>query len=242
MADTGSARRVALVTGAGSGLGAATADALIGAGYDVAALDIDASRLATLDNRPDVLPLACDLADAGAVERRVAEARSRFGRIDVAVNCAGLDHTLWLEQLPLAQFDQIIAVNLRGPFVVAKAVWPHMKRQGGGQIVNVASTAAVHVWTGASAYHASKFGLLGLSRAMNLEGRPDGIRVMTVLPGGMDTRFLDQLVDQGIGRPGRDTLQDPANIARTIVYALDMPADSVIQEIVVTHPNEASWP
>ena len=242
MADEGSARRVALVTGAGSGLGAATAAALIAAGYDVAALDIDPTRLAPLAAHDGVLPLACDLADAAAVERCVAETVARFGRIDVAVNCAGLDHTLWLEQLPLAQFDQIIAVNLRGPFVVAKAVWPHMKRQGGGQIVNIASTASVRVWTGASAYHASKFGVLGLSRAMNLEGRPDGIRVMTVIPGGMDTHFLDQLAEQGIGRPGRDTLQDPANVARTIVYALDMPADSVIQEIVVTPPNEASWP
>ena len=242
MTDGGSVRRVALVTGAGSGLGAATAHALIEAGYDIAALDIDPSRLSALDDQNGVMCLACDIANADAIEAAVAEVVARFGRIDVAVNCAGIDHTYWLEQLSLAQFDQIIAVNLRGPFVVAKAVWPHMKRQGGGQIVNIASTAAVSVWPGASAYHASKFGVLGLSRSLNLEGRGDGIRVMTVMPGGMNTRFLDRFKEQGIPLPDPGTLQNPANVARTIVYALGMPKDSVMQEVVITHPGEPSWP
>jgi NAD(P)-dependent dehydrogenase (short-subunit alcohol dehydrogenase family) len=242
MADGGSARRVALVTGAGSGLGAATVRALIDAGYAIAALDVDPSRLSALAGQPETLALACDITDAGAVDARVADIVTRFGRIDVAINCAGVDHTYWLEQLTLAQFDQIIAVNLRGPFVVAKAVWPVMKRQGGGQIVNIASTAALRVWPGASAYHASKFGVLGLSRALNLEGRSDGIRVMTVIPGGMDTRFFDRFKDQNIPQPDPGSLQSPANVARTIVYALGMPADSVLQEIVITHPDEPGWP
>ena len=242
MTDGESDRRVALVTGAGSGLGAATVGALLGAGYAVAALDVDASRLGNLADRPNAMALACDVTDAAAVETRVAEVLARFGRIDVAVNCAGIGHTYWLEQLTLAQFDQIIAVNLRGPFVVAKAVWPVMKRQGAGQIVNIASTAALRVWPGASAYHASKFGVLGMSRALNLEGRGDGIRVMTVIPGGMDTRFFDRFREQNIPLPGQDTLQNPDNVARTILYALGLPADSVLQELVITHPDEPGWP
>jgi NAD(P)-dependent dehydrogenase (short-subunit alcohol dehydrogenase family) len=233
---------VALVTGAGSGLGAATATALLDAGYRLAALDIDATRLGTLSDREDVLPLPCDLTDAAAIDAAVAAALDRFGRIDVVVNCAGIDHTYWLEQLTVEQYDQILAVNLRAPFLMAKAVWTVMKRQGGGQIVNIASTAATRVWPGASAYHASKFGLLGLSRAMNLEGRQENIRVLTVIPGGMDTRFLDRLEEQGIGRPDTARLQRPENVARTIVHALSMPADSAIQEIVITHPDESSWP
>ena len=242
MTDGESARRVALVTGAGSGLGAATVGALLDAGYAVAALDVDATRLAALAVRPDAMALVCDVTDAATVEARVAEVLARFGRIDVAVNCAGIDHTCWLEQLTLAQFDQIIAVNLRGPFVVAKAVWPGMKAQGGGQIVNIASTAALRVWPGASAYHASKFGVLGLSRALNLEGRGDGIRVTTVIPGGMDTHFFDRFREQNIPLPGPDTLQNPDNVARTILYALGLPADSVLQELVITHPDEPGWP
>ena len=242
MSDGGSARRVALVTGAGSGLGAATARALLDAGYAVAALDVDADRLSAVADRPDALALACDITDAAAINDAVTETVVRFGRIDVAVNCAGVDHTYWLEQLTLAQFDQIIAVNLRGPFIVAKAVWPVMKRQGGGQIVNIASTAALRVWPGASAYHASKFGVLGMSRALNLEGRGDGIRVMTVIPGGMDTRFFDRFAGQNIPRPDPGSLQSPANVARTIVYALGLPADSALQELIITHPDEPGWP
>ncbi len=242
MSDDGSARRVALVTGAGSGLGAAMARTLIEAGYDVAALDLDTARLAALADQPGVLGLACDVSDAAAVDAGVAEIIARFGRIDIAVNCAGVDHTYWLEDQTLAQFDQIIAVNLRGPFVVAKAVWPGMKAQGGGQIVNIASTAALRVWPGASAYHASKFGVLGLSRALSLEGRGDGIRVTTVIPGGMDTRFFDRFREQNIPLPGPDTLQSPDNVARTILYALGLPADSVLQELVITHPDEPGWP
>ena len=242
MADRESARKVALVTGAGSGLGAATAGALIEAGYAVAALDVDPVRLSAFADQPAVLSLACDITDADAVEAAVTEVVARFGRIDVAVNCAGVDHTYWLEQLTLARFDQIIAINLRGPFVVAKAVWPVMKQQGGGQIVNIASTAAVRVWPGASAYIASKFGLLGMSRAMNLEGRPDGIRVMTVIPGGMDTNFFERFREQNIPQPDPGSLQSPANVARTIVYGLSLPADSALQELVITHPDEPGWP
>ncbi len=242
MSGNGSARRVALVTGAGSGLGAAMTDALLEAGYDVAALDIDPSRLSAPSDQRGIMVLACDITNAAAVDACVADAIARFGRIDVAVNCAGVDHTYWLEQLTLAQFDQIIAVNLRGPFVVAKAVWPGMKRQGGGQIVNIASTAALRVWPGTSAYHASKFGLLGMSRALNLEGRGDGIRVMTVIPGGMNTNFFERFKEQNIPLPDSGSLQSPDNVARTIVYALGLPADSALQELVITHPDEPGWP
>lgn len=242
MSGDGLARRVALVTGAGSGLGAAMTDVLIEAGYDVAALDIHTSRVSALADQPRVMVLTCDITNADAIDTCVADVIARFGRIDVAINCAGVDHTYWLEDLTLAQFDQIIAINLRGPFVVAKAVWPGMKRQGGGQIVNIASTAALRVWPGASAYHASKFGLLGMSRALNLEGRGDGIRVMTVIPGGMNTNFFERFKEQNIPLPDPGSLQSPVNVARTIVYALGLPADSALQELVITHPDEPGWP
>ncbi len=231
--------KVALVTGAASGLGATTVRVFAEAGYRVAALD--RAGVSGADGTA-VLAYACDLTDATAVAETVTAAVDHFGRIDAAVNCAGIDHTLWLEQLTVAQFDEVIAVNLRGPFLVAKAVWPVMKRQGGGHVVNVASTAAFRVWTGASAYHASKFGLLGLGRALTLEGRPDNIRVTTVIPGGMDTGFFARFADQGIPAPDPATLQDPADVARAILFAVAAPPGSVVQELVVTPPNEPSWP
>lgn len=231
--------KVALVTGAASGLGKATAEAFAAAGYRLAALDLDGGRNTDGDR---IEPYACDVSDAADVERTADQVLERFGRIDVAVNCAGIDHTYWLEQLTVEQFDRVIAVNLRGPFLIAKAVWPAMKRQGGGHIVNVASTAAVRVWSGASAYHASKFGLLGLGRGLNLEGRQDGIKVTTIIPGGMQTGFFARFAEQGIPLPDPASLQDPAEVARAIVFAVDVPGNSVLQELVITPPYEASWP
>jgi NAD(P)-dependent dehydrogenase (short-subunit alcohol dehydrogenase family) len=241
MTDPKGNGRVALITGAGSGLGAAAVQAFADAGYAVAGLDLDASSIAVAD-QDGIVAFSCDVTDPQAVQDAVAAAHDRFGRIDVAVNCAGIDHTYWLEQLTIEQFDQIIGVNLRGPFLVAKAVWPFMKRQGGGHIVNIASTAAVRVWSGASAYHASKFGVLGLSRALSIEGRQDGIGVLAVIPGGMRTGFFERFKEQGIPLPDPGQLQDPADVARAIVYAVGLPPTSVIQELVITPPDEPSWP
>lgn len=231
--------KAALVTGAASGLGKATAEAFAAAGYGVAALDLDRARVVTGDR---IVPYGCDVSDAAAVERTVAQAVERFGRIDVAVNCAAVDFTYWLDDLTVEQFDRVIAVNLRGPFLVAKTVWPVMKRQGGGHIVNVTSTAAVRAWSGASAYHASKFGLLGMGRGLGVEGRRDGIKVTSVIPGGMRTAFFDRFAEQGIAMPDPNVLQDPAHVAGAILHAVEIPGNSVLQELIITPLDEPSWP
>jgi NAD(P)-dependent dehydrogenase (short-subunit alcohol dehydrogenase family) len=235
--------KVALVTGASSGLGAATAMTLADAGFDVAALDLRSPSEPPASRGPGTVTYsAVDVADARAVERAISEVMSIFQRIDVLVNCAGIDHTYWIEELSVEQFDQVIDVNLRGPFLMAKAVWPVMRRQGGGHIVNVASTAALRAWGGATAYHASKFGLLGLSRALGVEGRECGIDVTTIIPGGMRTHFFDRFSVQGIPLPPEENLQDPQHVAQTILFAVTMPQGSVVQEILVTAPLEMSWP
>src|SRR3712207_6211046 len=118
--------KVALVTGAGSGLGEATARAFAGAGCTVACLDLHGAAVERL--RRDLPPaggghlaLECDVSDAAAVARAVDQVVERFGRLDVAVNCAGVDYTLSVDELTVEQWDRVIAVNLRGPFLVAKA-------------------------------------------------------------------------------------------------------------------------
>ncbi len=235
--------RVALVTGAASGLGAATAGVFREDGFAIAALDICAPET-VMGDQPDP-PLEWWMADVRneqQIARAVEEVVARFGRIDVAVNCAGVDHTYWIEDMTIEQFDQVLGVNLRGPFLIAKAVWPVMQRHGGGHIVNVASTAGLRAWCGASAYHASKFGLIGLSRGLNVEGRKDGISVTTIIPGGMRTHFFDRFVDQGIPLPAEETLQDPRDVARAILFAATSGRTSVVQELIVTPPNETSWP
>jgi len=188
------------------------------------------------------LALGCDVADAGALGAAVDAVLARSGRIDVLVNCAAVDHTLGLDELSIAQIDQVLDVNLRGPLLAAKAVWPAMRRQRDGHIVNIASTAATRAWANASPYHASKWGLVGLGRALGVEGRPHNIRVTTLIPGGMRTHFFDRFVEQGIPLPDPERLQEPSNVAAAIVFAVRMPLPSVVQELLVTPLDESSWP
>ena len=239
--------KVAFVTGAGSGLGEATARAFADAGSVVACVDLNVAAITGLcqelsANAGNHLALRCDVSDAAQIQEAVDTTIDRLGRIDIVVNCAAIDHTYWVEQLTIEQWDQVISVNLRGPFLVAKAVWTHMRLQGGGHIFNIASTSALRAASGASAYSASKFGMLGLARALNLEGRPDNIRVTTVIPGGMRTHFFDRFAAQGIPAPDDSLLQDPANVARAILFAAQMPRGSDLQELVITSPNEPGWP
>jgi len=129
-------------------------------------------------------------------------------------------------------------VNLCGPFNVSKAVYTHMKQNGDGHIVNIASTAAKRAWPNASAYHASKWGLLGLSHALHSEARKDNIKVTALIAGGMQTPFLlDRFPDID-----KDVLQDPKNVAETIKYILCQPKETVIPEVMVIPMKETSWP
>lgn len=240
------AGRVVLITGAGSGLGEATARAFARAGCSVACLDLRAAQAEqvahAISGDAPALALPCDVGDAEAVEGAVQATAEHWGRLDVVVNCAAIDHVRSATEMTVAQWDQIIAVNLRGPFLVARAAMPIMQRQRGGDIVNIASTAATRAWANASAYHASKWGLVGLSRGLGVEGRPDNIRVTTVIPGGMRTHFFDRFPEQGIPMPDERNLQDPANVAEAILAAVAMPPGSAVQEIIVTPLNETSWP
>lgn len=239
--------KAALVTGAGSGLGEATAHALARAGCMVACCDINAeaaSRVSEGLARYDVRAIAigCDVSSEDDAFGAVEQAVSQFGRLDILVNSAAIDHTLSVADMTVEQWDQVIGVNLRGPFLLAKAALPVMRRQSSGHIFNVASTAATRAWANASAYHASKWGLVGFGRGLGVEGRPDHIRVTTVIPGGMRTHFFDRFVDQGIPMPDEANLQDPANVAATIVFAASLPAESTIPEVMVMPLTETSWP
>ncbi|HYN89188.1 MAG TPA: SDR family oxidoreductase [Ardenticatenaceae bacterium] len=235
---------VALITGAGSGLGEATARVFARAGCRVACLDINQAGVERVSGSLDGenLGLCCNVGNAEAVFETVETIVERFGRLDVVVNCAAIDHTLSVEEMTVEQWDQVIAVNLRGPFLLAKAALPVMRRQRSGHIVNIASTAATRAWANAAAYHASKWGLVGFSRGLGVEGRPDNIRVTTIIPGGMRTHFFDRFVEQDIPMPDERNLQDPANVAETILFAVRMPPQSVVQEIIVTPLTETSWP
>jgi NAD(P)-dependent dehydrogenase (short-subunit alcohol dehydrogenase family) len=235
--------RIAFVTGAASGLGAALADTLAAAGADSGAADIRADALQDLAPRlrghgVRVDTVELDVADPMQARAAVERTVERMGRLDILVNNAGTDVTLPIHELLEADWLRVIGTNLNGPFLLAKYAAFHMRRQGGGDIVNVTSTAAKRAWPNASAYHASKWGLLGLSHALHAELRPHDIRVTAVVAGGMRTPFLlDRFPDLDPG-----LLQDPADVAQAILGALLLPRSSVVPELTVLPVRETSWP
>ncbi len=239
--------QVAIVTGGGSGLGEATCQALAARGATVLVVDREAARAATvaaeIRARGQLASaLTADVCQWEDVRAAAEVAVNDYGRIDILVNNAAIDHTLPLSRMTIEQWDQVIAVNLRGPFLFIKAVLPVMERQGRGHIVNVASTAAKRAWSDAAAYHASKWGLIGFTRGLGVEGRRHNIRATAIVPGGMRTRFFDRFAGTDIPMPAPDKLQDPQEVAELIAFVVTRPDGSVIQEAIMTPLLETSWP
>lgn len=235
--------KVALVTGGARGLGAETCRSLADVGVTVVAGDVRTDGVEQLAG--DLSANGCaahavdlDVTDRYAAESVVDDVVETFGTIDILINNAGIDVTKSIEELEFEELDRVLSVNLRGPFVMSKLVFPQMRKQGGGHIVNVASTAARRAWANASPYHASKWGLLGLSHALHVEGREHNVKVTALIAGGMQTPFLlDRFPDID-----KTTLQDPGNVARAIRYVLSQPDGTVIPEMMVLPTEETSWP
>ncbi len=239
--------QVAIVTGAGSGLGEATSRALAAAGALAICTDVNgnnAARVAAEIRAQGALAkaLPVDVRNEVEIQAAVDRVTADYGRIDILVNNAAIDHTVSVDEMSIAQWDQVIAINLRGPFLFSKAVLPIMKRQQRGHIVNVASTAAKRAWGQAAAYHASKWGLVGFTRGLGVEGRPFNIKASIVVPGGMRTHFFDRFASTDIPMPDADKLQDPREVAELIVFMVTRPDNSVIQEAIMTPLLETSWP
>ena len=234
---------VCLVTGGARGLGAEISSELSSAGMRVVAADVRAEMADALcadiaRDGGNAEALALDVTDADAAAAAVEHVVSRHGALDVLINNAGIDRTLAADELSVDEWDRIVSVNLRAPFVLSRAVLPHMRRRGRGHIVNIVSTAAKRAWANASAYHATKWGLLGLSHALHVEARPHGVKVTAVVAGGMRTDFLFERfpdLDPGL-------LQDPRNVAQTVRFVLSQPAETVIPEVMVLPMRETSWP
>jgi NAD(P)-dependent dehydrogenase (short-subunit alcohol dehydrogenase family) len=241
--DTGESMhgRVVLVTGGGQGLGAAICAELAGAGATVLVADrserADAVAGSLNASGATAHALRGDVGLEPDALRLVGAARERFGRLDALINNAGIDLTTGLDTLAVEDWDAIIRTNLRGPFLLSKFALP-LLRESEGDIVNVASTAAKRGWANASAYHASKWGLLGLSHALHAELRAHRVRVTAVIAGGMRTPFLLERF------PDLDPqkLQEPAHVARAVRFALTQPRESVVAEITVLPVQETSWP
>lgn len=194
---TSSPSKVALVTGAARGIGLATAKRFLADGWRVALLDIEgeqqASAAAALNNPDAALAITCDVSDMAAVGAAMAAVMARFGRLDALVNNAGVAVFAPALETSEADWNRIMAVNLTGPFLCAKAAVPLMREQGGGAIVNITSISAVRASTLRSAYGTSKAGLAHLTKQLAVELASLNIRVNAVAPGPVDTAMAKQV-------------------------------------------------
>lgn len=178
-----------LVSGAASGIGLAVARLAVARGARCGLLDRDEAALASASQAlgEAVWPIVCDVADAAAVNAAVEEAARWLGGIDAVVNSAGVDSRVPLEQLEDADWARTLAVNLTGPMLVCRAALPHLRRAGGGTIVNVSSAAGLSPLLHRTAYCAAKAGVIMFGKALAIEAAVDGIRVNAVCPGAVDT-------------------------------------------------------
>jgi NAD(P)-dependent dehydrogenase (short-subunit alcohol dehydrogenase family) len=234
--------RIALVTGASSGLGRATAIALARAGADVAIVarseeELDSVRgeITKVGRRALVLPV--DLASVDDTTGAVRQSVEELGRVDVLVNAAGTDTPGTVEALDIEGWDRTLAVNLRAPFLLSKAAFPHMREAGGGTIINISSVAGKKGWANASAYCASKFGLTGFTEALADEGKEHGIRAIVLYPGAMSTNWGAFSPEERQGSelneaPPTRVLQ-PERVADLIVWFAASPPEFVLTEGIV---------
>ncbi|MEV4278986.1 SDR family oxidoreductase [Actinoplanes xinjiangensis] len=222
-----------IVTGGSSGLGAAVVDAVIKAGGRPYVIDRQAPR-------EGVEWIECDLADTRAAEQATRDLIARAGgSVDGVVTAAGMDVPGTLEEIPGEVWDRIVAVDLLATAAVIRAAVPALKQTHGG-VVTISSTLGIKAVSDATAYCAAKFGVVGFTRALAAE-LAGQVNVTLLIPGGMRTKFFDDR--DAKYKPGPDAiLNDPANVAAAVVFALSQPAGCAVRELVVAAETESSYP
>ena len=226
--------KVALVTGAGRGIGRATALALGRAGVRVVlaartGADVDAVAAELASDGHHSLAIAADITSAVQVASLVQAAVAEFGRLDILVNAAGIGSFRPFADLTEAELRAMLEVNVIGTFLVSQAVAAEMAHSGGGLIVNLPGTAGRAPLANGAAYCASKYALVGMSKAMALDLRRAGVRVTLLYLGGVDTPFWDT----ANMRVQREKLLSPDDAARAVLYAVQQPLPGVLSEIVL---------
>lgn len=231
--------RVAVVTGGSSGIGRAVARSLGRAGCRVA---ICARTPETLEEAAaslaregfEVLAVPADVSRPEDVEELAERVVDELGPPDVLVNNAGLARFGDLEELSPEDFDTVFGVNVRGVFLCSRAFVPAMKERGDGVVVNVASLAGKNAFPGGTVYAASKHAVMGMSKSMMLELREHGIRVITVCPGSVNTRFFDET---DFFDPDRDAIVQPEDVGELVREAVRLSDRGTVSEVEIRPVN-----
>jgi len=225
--------RVALITGATQGIGLATARALADEGCNLILCGRDRKRLAAAEaelcNKGiRAVAISCDVRAEKSVAAMFAKLQKSFPRIDILINSAGIANAFRsVAQLDTGEWNDVLATNLTGTFLITRAALPLMSR--GGSIVNVLSMSSKRAFPNLAAYNASKFGALGFTNTLREEVRSEGIRVVAVLPGATDTPIWETLWTEA----PRHKMMRSESVAQAIVAALKLPPESTVEELDV---------
>ncbi|MBL8987473.1 MAG: SDR family oxidoreductase [Gemmatimonadetes bacterium] len=230
---------VALVTGATEGIGRAVCFSLGRAGYAVAAVARTPDRVRALVVALEAAGIRAfgypaDVSDPDAVAALVSATESALGPVDVLVNNAGILIDGPVLEMSLEAWDRTFAVNVRSLFLTCRAVLPGMVARGRGDIVNIASLAGKNGVLNAAAYAASKHAVLGFSRSLMLEVRKQGVRVIAICPGSVDTPMMH---GQGAFAPAFDRILQPEDVAAAVVDALSLPRRAMVSELDIRPSN-----
>ena len=236
--------KVAIVTGAGSGIGAASALRFADEGARVLVADIrghkaEQTAADIIDRGGFASPFTANVADADSVAAMVAACIDEFGRLDVLFNNAGTLRPGTAVELPLADWDLVMAVNVRSVFLGAKYAVPHMQAQGGGAIINTASISGLHGDGGAVVYAASKAAVINLTRALSTDHAPAGIRVNAICPGTIQTPPVQRMMadpdalERNLRAHTLGRLGQPEEIANVAVWLASDESSFVTGEAIV---------
>ena len=223
----------ALVTGATSGIGLTVARGLLALGHHVFATGRSSQRLGQLreesgERAGTLHTFACDLSRTEEIGRLIDAATETLShRIDILVNNAGIAIFGEVEETTLEDFERLMAVNLRAPFLLSRAILPIMKRHRNGLIVNISSVAGLEAWAGSSLYSMTKFALRGLTGSLLAEGAPCGVKAVAICPGYVATPLVS-----GAPVPESEMIQ-PEDILRTILYLRELSPAAVAGDIVL---------
>jgi 3-oxoacyl-[acyl-carrier protein] reductase len=226
--------KVAIVTGSSSGIGKAIA---LRFGEEGAKVVVAARRKSLCEQAArqicqkggDAFVIQTDVSHEQQVDALFEKTIQQYGRVDIVVNNAGIFGGRRIAETTTKAFDDVMSVNLRGTFFCCRAAFKRMKKQGGGVILNMSSVAGVQAWAGTGAYSASKHGVIALSRSLADEGRPFGIRVSAVCPGGVAAELVDASQEEIL----RSEKISPFDIAETAIYLATLGKYAVVHQIVV---------
>jgi 3-oxoacyl-[acyl-carrier protein] reductase len=230
--------KIAIVTGAGKGIGRATALALAKEGANLTLASRTMSDLQSLAKEignvgRKALPIVADMSRENDIKKMITETVSKFGGIDILVNNAGLGHFGRIETLSTQDWDEMFEVNMRGLFLCTREALPHLKRKSESFVINVASLAGKNAFERGGGYTATKSGVLAFSKCLMLEERKSGVRVLAICPGSVDTHFSHP----DISKPYGDKILLPEDVAQTIVAAIKLPQRAMVSEIDIRPTN-----